>query len=200
MALHLKPGDSKRVPWKNGRGTTLEIATDATASRTLGVPAAQPLDWSWRLSIADVPESGPFSIFEGCDRHIALVDGDGMRLVIDDATHEVPRDGKALAFRGEATAAGQLLGGPCRDINLMLRRERWRGGLELRRGEGEASVPASAVVIAHVIAGSAEATEGSGVGHALGPGESLVLKGGSLHLAHSGVVAIARLETVSGRA
>jgi environmental stress-induced protein Ves len=42
----LPPEHARRVPWKNGRGSTLELATDATAP---GEP------WTWRLSIADVP-------------------------------------------------------------------------------------------------------------------------------------------------
>lgn len=43
-----------RMPWKNGGGSTEEIARDAGAG----------LDgFGWRLSIADITESGGFSTF-----------------------------------------------------------------------------------------------------------------------------------------
>lgn len=67
----LTSGSSRRVPWKNGRGATLEIATDA----------AEPGgEWTWRLSIADVPSREPFSPFPGVDRFLACLAGPGLAL------------------------------------------------------------------------------------------------------------------------
>ena len=48
----LAPAASRRVPWKNGLGVTLEVATDAVSAGG---------EWTWRLSIADVPSRAPFS-------------------------------------------------------------------------------------------------------------------------------------------
>ena len=50
------------TPWKNGGGTTQEIA---------GWPAGAGLDaFGWRVSIACIAASGPFSVFAGIDRSI----------------------------------------------------------------------------------------------------------------------------------
>ena len=60
------------MPWRNGLGTTTEIAAEPSADGR----------FHWRLSIADVAQSGPFSSFEGYDRTIAVVAGAGMRLAV----------------------------------------------------------------------------------------------------------------------
>ena len=120
----LPPSSYRRVPWKNGLGSTLEIATDA----------AQPGGaWSWRLSFAEVPARAPFSSFPGIDRHIAVLDGAGMTLERAGQRIRVPREGAAFAFAGEESIIGEPAGTGVRDANLMLDRSRWRGSLEIVR-------------------------------------------------------------------
>ena len=68
--------DYRRVPWKNGLGSTLELASDAT---TPGGP------WTWRFSLADVPSRAAFSHFPGINRHLAVLDGQGMTVDRDGA-------------------------------------------------------------------------------------------------------------------
>jgi environmental stress-induced protein Ves len=51
---HLKHSDYRRMAWKNGKGTTTEIAVHPANAGLAGAP------FEWRVSIADVPESGPF--------------------------------------------------------------------------------------------------------------------------------------------
>jgi hypothetical protein len=91
----------RRMPWKNGRGcTTLELCSDAPASDATA---------SGRGDSASPTclEAGPFSRFDGVDRWIACVDGPGMRVCVDGRWHQVPTRGAALAFAGEAVAAGE---------------------------------------------------------------------------------------------
>jgi environmental stress-induced protein Ves len=90
----LDPASARRVPWKNGRGSTLELASDASA------PSG---DWTWRLSLADVPERAPFSLFPGVDRLLACLEGPGLFVERGGARLRVPDCGDALAFPG-ATA------------------------------------------------------------------------------------------------
>jgi environmental stress-induced protein Ves len=120
----LTPSHHRRVPWKNGLGSTLEIATDAAEP---GGP------WTWRLSFADVPSRAPFSAFPGVDRHLAVLDGAGLTLERGDARIAVPREGLAFTFAGEDEIIGVPTGSGVRDANLMLDRTRWRGTLELMR-------------------------------------------------------------------
>ena len=138
----LTPSHYRRLPWKNGLGSTLEIATDATEP---GAP------WTWRLSFADVPVRAPFSNFPGIDRHIAVLDGAGLALERGAERIDVPREGLAFAFAGEDAIAGEPIGSGVRDANLMLDRSAWTGTLEiLRIGAPRAIAINSDVALIHV--------------------------------------------------
>ena len=125
MSRVLGPATSRPVPWKNGLGSTLELASDA---------AAPGDDWTWRLSIADVLVAAPFSEFPGVDRLLACLEGPGLRVERGGTFHAVPREGEALAFAGEEPVRGEPLGPGVRDVNLIFRRDRWRGRMTLARG------------------------------------------------------------------
>jgi environmental stress-induced protein Ves len=129
-------GSMRRVAWKNGRGTTLEVVSDASVAvaSDARIPVAYGGgdDWTWRVSIADVPQSGPFSRFPGVERHILSLLGpehagrsdEGMSLSIGSGPPvRVPTEGDALIFDGEAETLGVLHGQPLRDANLMVRRQ-----------------------------------------------------------------------------
>ena len=120
----LTPSHYRRVPWKNGLGSTLELATNAAEP---GGP------WTWRLSLADVPTRASFSAFPGVDRHLAVLDGAGMKLEREAERIEVPREGRAFSFAGEDAIVGTPVGSGVRDANLMLDRTKWTGSLEIQR-------------------------------------------------------------------
>ena len=105
------------VPWKNGGGSTTEIAV---APLDAGFD-----DFDWRISLATISGDGPFSIFDGVDRTLALVDGAGMTLDIDeDEKVTVSPDDPVVAFAGESAVMAALTRGPTTDFNVMTRRER----------------------------------------------------------------------------
>lgn len=123
LPMRILPFDHpRRVPWKNGRGSTLELATDAA---TVGGA------WTWRLSLADVPEAGPFSEYPGIDRSIVLLEGAGLVLESPGSRCEVPRAGRGLAFPGDKPTVGIPCGPGVRDANVMMVRGRWRGDVHL---------------------------------------------------------------------
>ncbi len=136
---------SARVPWKNGLGTTLELATDS---------ASESAPWSWRLSIADVPSRAAFSNFPGITRHINCLDGKGLVLHRTvNRKHErasVPREGAGLVFEGEEAIEGEPLGEGVRDVNLMLDRSRWTGSLSIERDELSAGFMSSGTILVHL--------------------------------------------------
>jgi uncharacterized protein len=119
---HLTPAQYKRTPWKNGGGTTTELA--------IGPENAALSDFLWRVSIAEVEADGPFSIFSGCDRTIMLIEGAGMILDAgyrDSITLVDPL--QAQSFSGDWPVFGKLISGPVRDFNLIVRRDAMRGSL-----------------------------------------------------------------------
>jgi len=102
-------------PWKNGGGLT----------RTLAVhpPGATLTDFLWRISLAEVATSGPFSSFPGIDRTIILWRGHGMGLEsAHQSTHYLNQPLQPYTFPGELPIQATLLDGPTTDLNLMLRR------------------------------------------------------------------------------
>ena len=122
----LRAKDYPRMPWKNGGGSTEEITRDAGTG----------LDgFGWRLSIADIGESGGFSTFAGYERVITVLQGDGMTLTVDgqDTRSLLPLD--PFAFSGESKVSCTLLGGPIRDFNLIYAPQRYAARLQWLSGE-----------------------------------------------------------------
>lgn len=103
------------MPWKNGKGLTEEI---------MAFPVGSTMEtFDWRLSIAHVGQDGPFSVFPGVDRSIAMLEGEGLRLDLPDGTgHELSLDGDPFTFPGEWVISSTNLGGPTMDLNIMTRR------------------------------------------------------------------------------
>ena len=67
--LQLGAADARVLPWKNGRGTTTELALWPPDSNFEGG------EFDWRLSIAPVDEPGPFSSFPGVERILTVTQG-----------------------------------------------------------------------------------------------------------------------------
>jgi uncharacterized protein len=162
----LRQSDYKIMPWKNGGGTTTEIAAYPADSGLGGKP------FQWRVSIADVATDGPFSTFAGYDRHIMLLEGKGMQLEIAEADRiDLAVPYSPASFSGDWTVTGQLIDGPVRDFNLMVARQSARGSLVCQ--ELSAPLPLTAdgsTRLIHCIDG--EASIG---GHILGSGETAIL-------------------------
>src|SRR3954453_19828990 len=74
---HLRMSDYRVMPWKNGGGSTTELAIFPNDSTVSGDR------FLWRVSIADVIVDGPFSRFAGYDRHIMMIEGSGMFLDVE---------------------------------------------------------------------------------------------------------------------
>ncbi|WP_171060863.1 HutD family protein [Poseidonocella sp. HB161398] len=100
-------------PWKNGGGRTRTLAS---------FPQGAGLDsFLWRISLAEIARSGPFSAFPGVERLFTPVAGGPVRLVID-GREVLARPGIApLRFDGAAEVHAELAGGPMTVLNLMCR-------------------------------------------------------------------------------
>jgi len=124
------PDDYRRMPWKNGGGSTLELLQEASPDG----------GFNWRLSIADVASPGPFSAFAGIDRHIMLMDGNGMVLSFANEAPPVviAKPLRPHPFQGEWQTDCRLIEGPIRDFNVMVRRAWGRAavnGFDFQQGQ-----------------------------------------------------------------
>jgi len=110
--------DLVRAPWKNGGGTTAEVAA---------FPEGSGFDtFGWRISMADVASDGPFSVFPGIDRTLIVVEGDGIELDVEGIVYPLNRNSPKLSFSGSDITTGRLLSGPIRALNVMTRRGQFR--------------------------------------------------------------------------
>jgi len=114
--------DHRVMPWRNGGGTTREIAV---------CPGAAPGRFAWRLSIASVTQAGPFSTFDGYDRVIMVLDGGGMVLDVEGVAHRFARPHEPFAFAGEACVHCDLIDGPIHDFNVMVDRATHRTTVDI---------------------------------------------------------------------
>jgi uncharacterized protein len=156
------------TPWKNGGGITHE---------TIRVPASgEP--FLWRVSIAHIEASGPFSDFAGYHRTMVLMRGDGLALHFANGERKVLRQiGELAEFDGALAAHCELLGGPCMDLNLMVAKS--LGEVPARMQRLNAPLLLSASTLESVLLACVQGTivlEGDGAERAaLEPGDLAVL-------------------------
>jgi len=125
----IRAADCKVMPWKNGGGTTTEIAV-APEGATLS-------DFDWRISMAHVGQDGPFSSFPGIDRTLSVLTGKGIRLAFGDGeTVALDRATKPFFFAADRAVDGLLVDGPIDDLNVMSRRGGWTHSVERLSGDG----------------------------------------------------------------
>lgn len=111
----IRGAEFQAMPWRNGGGTTWEIARDT-------FPDGPEGEWHWRFSLAEIASDGPFSAFPGIDRFLTVISGQGIALKINDASPRRLHAEEDIEFPGEAAIDCALLAGPTRDLNLMVDR------------------------------------------------------------------------------
>lgn len=123
----IRAADCKVMPWKNGGGTTTEIAV-APEGASLGY-------FDWRISMAHVGADGPFSSFPGIDRTLSVLTGNGIRLAFGDGeTVSLDRATAPFFFAADRAVDGVLVNGAIDDLNVMSRRGAWSHSVERLTG------------------------------------------------------------------
>jgi environmental stress-induced protein Ves len=100
----LDPVSYRRTPWKNGGGTTVDIAFSGE---------------SWRFGRTPIVEPGPFSDYAGYDRVQALVAGSGLVLETPQGEIDVRQPFRPVRFAGETPIVSRLEAGPVEVVNLI---------------------------------------------------------------------------------
>ncbi|MBS1766412.1 MAG: HutD family protein [Acidobacteria bacterium] len=124
--LHLRSNDYLAMPWRDGGGVTEQIAIEPPEA-TLGD------GFLWRLSMARVERSGPFSRFEGYDRTLLLLEG---ALDLDFGAQgqvRMEEPFQPIRFSGDWEAHATLAGGPARDLGIISNRTRIRQEVRVLR-------------------------------------------------------------------
>ena len=141
----------EKQPWANGEGFTYEIA------RGLWDPERKKLaPFSWRVSIADLKApGGPWSTFTNVDRHVVLLEGDCQLSTMDPIYEDELIDlevFKPFTFRGDMETSCKVVAPEGRDLNLMIDRADFTGGIKFMTTEELIFQPPSASVHLFVVA------------------------------------------------
>lgn len=119
MLVNIKsPTQFKKVPWKNGKGETTELAINDGGT----------LDhFDWRISIACVVENGMFSNFSGYTRNLTLIEGNGIDLYHDGKdTDSLNNILDVAVFDGGSETIGQLHDGEITDFNVIVNTNKYK--------------------------------------------------------------------------
>ena len=114
----IPPNEFITMPWKNGLGETIELVVKQADKKDTNQ------GFLWRLSIASVTEDGGFSDFNGYQRILTLLEGNGITLRYDCLSEDVLRNPLQKAqFSGNARTHATLHQGPIKDFNVIARRD-----------------------------------------------------------------------------
>jgi environmental stress-induced protein Ves len=145
MTWHIKPlTEAPAIHWKNSGGLTREL---------MAWPNAQ--FWAWRMSVAEIARSGPFSQFDGVERWFAVLTGSGVQLDIGNhpnaAAHRLKPDAAPLCFAGDSPADCTLTDGAVQAFNLMLRHGAAKGRMVRVAGHCSLHVDDSKIIAIYAI-------------------------------------------------
>jgi len=103
----------RNMPWRNGKGFTLEIAREPAAGA----------DFAWRLSLADIDRDGEFSAYPGYRRALVLIAGNALKLTFQGhGSCFLHCARRAARFEGEWKTRCAVPQGRCTDLSLIVRR------------------------------------------------------------------------------
>jgi uncharacterized protein len=150
----IPPNKFKRLPWKNGKGETIELAINDGGTMA---------DFDWRISMAKVTEDGPFSDFSGYQRHLLLLDGVGIILkhqhtagASDNSECQTLAAPFSIAeFDGGLMTSGSLVNGPISDFNLIVKAAKYRAQVQALQA-GSLTQPISQLLFVYAVTGCAE--------------------------------------------
>ncbi len=126
MMKHLTAADYRKMPWANGKGTTVEM-----------IRFDGPEGMLWRLSMASVVEDGAFSIFPDIERNLTVISGPGFVLEGQGAPLNcTPLS--PVAFAGDEPIRATGVTAPSEDFNVMTARSIPRPKVQVISG-GEVS-------------------------------------------------------------
>jgi hypothetical protein len=157
----LRASDRRAEPWKNGGGITRPIAVGGLTDGGR---------FQWRVSMAEVAATGPFSIFEGIDRILCMMSGRLSLCVGGNAPIILDTQSEPFRFAGDVSATGGPIGDAAVDLNVMTARGGCRADVSRHCGRGDLNVSATTLL---VFTGTAQAA-----GLDLDPHDALLIEHG----------------------
>lgn len=108
-------------PWKNGKGFTRTLFSDAIASND---------EWTWKISIAEINGTQPYSAYPGIRRGQVALGPGAVNLEIDGQIKLLPVEG-TIVFEGEDDVVATPASEGFLDLNVMGLRRAWNPSVEI---------------------------------------------------------------------
>ncbi len=147
MTKILKAENYREGRWLNGLGLSWDIAAAPNGS------GAQ--DFYWRMALARIDSSVAFSHYPNVDRIFTLIEGQGLELLFNDRKIlKVDNPFVPHEFSGDIKAACVVNNGPCRALNLFLRRGVWNASVRVLSANDDLNVISRHTTLAFALRGS----------------------------------------------
>lgn len=144
----IEPTKFKTVPWKNGKGETIEMVINSGGTLN---------EFDWRLSMASVVEDGVFSNFSDYTRNLILIAGDGINLQHNDS--KIDKLSNLLdyaTFDGGDKTVGNLHTGEITDFNVIARTSRYNTEINCQKKAEHVAIEKSDLCFIYSLFKSAE--------------------------------------------
>ncbi len=147
MTQILKSENYRRGRWLNGLGVSWDIAAaphDAASQ-----------DFDWRMALARIDSSAAFSHYPSVDRIFTLIEGKGLDLVFNDQkVLKIDRRFVPHEFPGDEKTACVVNDGPCRALNLFIRRGTWKASVHVLNAKDDLNITSKQTTLAFALQGS----------------------------------------------
>lgn len=97
--------------WRNGLGVSWDIAQDGAGD-----------DFVWRMALARLDADVAFSNYPDVDRIFTVIDGEGLTLDVEGLGLLAAAKYRPVHFPGDRSTRCRVTSGPCRALNLFLKR------------------------------------------------------------------------------
>jgi uncharacterized protein len=180
----VRSGDRTPVPWKNGQGSTREIAR-----RLLGIRGPR---FVWRVSISDLVRDADLATFPGVERSVTVVAGEGAGLVLPGAEHHLVPN-LPFRFDGEAQAHVRLPHGPVSILNVLTVTNRMSAEVRIHNLSTDVPLTIAGTTLVVLLSGAASVYAADGAHGDLAPLDALVARPRVRVVSGSGRVAVVRM-------
>jgi environmental stress-induced protein Ves len=158
----IRKSDLVEGRWRNGMGVSWDIASDPP-----GVD-----DFGWRFAIARIDVDVPFSLYQQVDRIFTLIEGRGLALdFAGGRTLAVDKLFVPHPYPCDVPTFCRFTDGPCRALNLFLRRGAWHAAVDVLSSGAE--IVHDGPILLFALQGAADVD-----GVALGEGDAVITQGG----------------------
>jgi hypothetical protein len=174
------------LPWKNGGGTTTEVAIS---------PVAAANNFDWRVSVATIESDSVFSLFPEVDRVLMPLSPGGLVLQDAGGRHPIARF-ESFGFAGETPIEAVDVAQRSLDLNLMTRRGVGVGAMTTTRVAGVHEFSRAIDGIGLIVVLEGELRTDDGV--VLEPLDAVQLDAGATQFRGRALVAVVSLSAPAG--